>query len=301
MTSSIQFPNLPSRAPNPPSRAENKPPDYRADVTSGNSTRDHGDPGDAPTVPPPLTEPVNAVRPTAAEEARTIAASANTGTLATLTADGDPWASFVTYGLLGGSPVLCVSNLAEHGRNLAGDRRASIAIVAPGTQTDPLASGRITLAGHVEMPGDNERLAAREAHLSAVAAAKYYVDYSDFSLWVLRVSRVRWVGGYGRMDSTDGRTYAEAQPDPVTPMSTDAVAHLNDDHAEALAAMARTLGGYPDTTTAVCTGADRYGLDLRLTTDRGLAYTRIGYPDPIDSISELRSVTVALTQRARRG
>lgn len=274
---------------------------YRADVTSGGSTRDHGDPGDAPTVPPPLAEPVNTVRPSAAEEARTIAASTNTGTLATLTADGDPWASFVTYGLLGGAPVLCVSNLAEHGRNLTGDRRASIAIVAPATQADPLASGRITLAGHVEAPDGDERAAARAAHLSAVAAAKYYIDYSDFSLWVLRVERVRWVGGYGRMDSTSGPAYAEAEPDPVTPQSAAAVAHLNEDHAESLAAMARTLGGYPDATAATCTGADRYGLDLRLDTDRGMAYTRIGYPKPIDSINELRSATVELARRARQG
>ena len=274
---------------------------YCAHVTSGGSTRDHGDPGDAPSVPPPLTAPVNTVRPSAAEEARTIAASTNTGTLASLTADGDPWASFVTFGLLGGAPVLCVSNLAEHGRNLAGDPRASIAIVAPGTQDDPLASGRITLAGHVEEPTGDERAAAREAHLAAVDAAKYYIDYSDFSLWVLRVARVRWVGGYGRMDSTSGQAYAEAQPDPVTPFSAGAVAHLNDDHAEALAAMARTLGGYPDTTAAVCTGADRYGLDLRLTTDRGLAYTRVGYAAPIDSIDQLRSAAVELTRRAREG
>lgn len=252
-------------------------------------------------MPPPLTAPVNAVRPSAAEEARTIAASTNTGTLASLTADGDPWASFVTFGLLGGAPVLCVSNLAEHGRNLSGDQRASIAIVAPGTQDDPLASGRITLAGHVEAPVGDERLAAREAHLAAVDAAKYYIDYSDFSLWVLRVARVRWVGGYGRMDSTSGQAYAEAQPDPVTPFSAGAVAHLNADHAEALAAMARTLGGYPDTTAAVCTGADRYGLDLRLTTDRGLAYTRVGYAAPIDSIDQLRSAAVELTRRAREG
>ena len=252
-------------------------------------------------MPPPLTEAVNTVRPSAAEEARTIAASTNTGTLATLTAAGDPWASFVTYGLLGGAPVLCVSNLAEHGRNLAGDPRASIAIVAPGTQTDPLASGRVTLAGHVEEPVGDERPAAREAHLSAVAAAKYYIDYSDFSLWVLRVDRVRWVGGYGRMDSTSGQAYAEAQADPVTPLSAGAVAHLNDDHAESLTAMARALGGYPDTTAAVCTGADRYGLDLRLTTERGLAYTRVGYAKPIDSIDELRSAAVELTRRARQG
>ena len=114
----------------------------------------------------------NGVRPSAAEEARTIAASTNTGTLATLTTDGDPWASFVTYGLLGGAPVLCVSDLAEHGRNLAADPRASIAILAPQRDADPLASGRVTLAGVVEEPTGDERVAARDAHLLADEVAQ---------------------------------------------------------------------------------------------------------------------------------
>lgn len=251
-------------------------------------------------MPPPLAEIVNSVRPSAAEEARTIAASTNIGTLATLTSDGDPWASFVTYGLLDGAPVLCVSNLAEHGRNLAGDPRASIAIVAPNSGSDPLASARITLAGVVARPDGDELAAAREAHLSAVAAAKYYIDYSDFTVWVLRVQRVRWVGGYGRMDSTSGEAYTAAQPDPVAPRATGAVEHLNADHADSLVAMAKALGGYPDTTAATCTGADRYGLDLRVETPRGMAYTRIGYAEPIDSIGELRSAAVELTRRARQ-
>jgi len=265
------------------------------------TTRDHGDPGDAPTIPPPLTEVVNPARPSAAEEARTIAASTNTGTLATLTADGAPWASFVTYGLLDGAPVLCVSNLAEHGRNLAGDPRASIAVVAPTRESDPLASGRITLAGLVERPAGDEAAAAREAHLAAVAAAKYYIDYSDFTLWVLRVQRVRWVGGYGRMDSTTGEAYTAAQPDPVVPRAAGPIEHLNADHADALLDMARTLGGYPDATAATCTGADRYGLDLRLETERGMAYTRIGYRTPLNSFDELRSATVELARLARQG
>ncbi|MBY0285898.1 MAG: DUF2470 domain-containing protein [Mycobacteriaceae bacterium] len=264
------------------------------------ANRDHGDPGDAPSVPPPLTEVANPTRPSAAEEARTIAASTNTGTLATLTAAGDPWASFVTYGLLGGAPVLCVSNLAEHGRNLAGDPRASIAIVAPSSESDPLASGRVTLAGVVEAPTAGEFTGARDAHLAGVAAAKYYIDYSDFTLWVLRVQRVRWVGGYGRMESTTGEDYSAASPDPVQPHAAGAIAHLNADHADSLAAMAKTLGGYPDTTAATCTGADRYGLDLRLTTERGIAYTRIGYAEPIDSYDQLRSATVELARRARQ-
>lgn len=260
---------------------------------------DHGDPGDAPSVPAPLTDVVDDRRPTAAEESRTLAAGSNTATLASLTADGDPWASFVTYGLLDGQPVLCVSRMAEHGRNLATDPRASLAIVSDSATTDPLASGRVTIAGVVERPDGDEYDAARRAHLDAVPAAKYYVDYSDFSLWVLRVKRVRWVGGYGRMDSATAADYAAAAPDPVQPAALGAVTHLNDDHAESLALMARHLGGFPDTTDAVCTGADRYGLDLRVTTPRGIAYTRVGYGSPIGSVDELRSATVELATRAR--
>jgi putative heme iron utilization protein len=263
------------------------------------ATRDHGDPGDAPSVPPPLTEVVNPVRPSAAEEARTIAASTNIGTLASLTGSGDPWASFVTYGLLDGAPVLCVSHMAEHGRNLAGDPRASIAIVAPATDSDPLANGRITLAGVVEHPTGDEFAAARAAHVDAVPAAKYYVDYSDFALWVLRVQRVRWVGGYGRMDSATAEAYSAAAADPVQPHAAGAIAHLNADHAESLALMARAFGGFPDTVSAVCTGADRYGLDLKVSTERGVAYTRVGYAEPIGAIDELRAATVQLVQLAR--
>ena len=105
--------------------------------------------------------------------------------------------------------------------------------------------------GVVEEPVGDERAAARDAHLSAVPAAKYYIDYSDFSLWVLRVDRVRWVGGYGRMDSTTRRRPTPRRsPTRSTPRRAGAIAHLNDDHADSLTAMARALGGYPDTTAA---------------------------------------------------
>ncbi len=261
--------------------------------------KDHGDPGDAPTLAPPLSEVADPARPSAAEEARTIAASTNVGTLASLTKAGDPWASFVTYGLLDGAPVLCVSHLAEHGRNLAADPRASLAVVAPGAEADPLASPRITLAGVVEKPVGDELAAAREAHVAAVEAARFYIDYSDFTVWVLRVQRVRWVGGYGRMDSASAADYAAAIPDPLQPLAAGAIEHLNADHAEALSEMARALGGYPDAESAVCTGVDRYGLDLKITTPRGGAYTRVGFGVPLDAPEQLRAATVELVRRAR--
>lgn len=263
-------------------------------------TRDHGDVGDAPSAPPPLRAPTNAARPSAAEQARTIAAANNAATLATLTSDGDPWASLIAYGVLDGAPVLCVSNLAEHGRNLAEDPRASLSIVTASDDTDPLATSRITLAG-VVTPAAGDGDAARAAYLDAVPASRFYVDFSDFRLWVLRVERVRWVGGYGRMDSASGEQYLAAEPDPVTPDAGRAIAHLNADHAGALAAMAQAFGGYPDTDTAVCTGIDRYGLDLRVHSPRGIAYTRVGFPEPLTSAGQLRSVTAELARAASSG
>ncbi|WP_338892168.1 HugZ family protein [Rhodococcus sovatensis] len=260
---------------------------------------DHGDPGDAPSTPPPLASLEPARRPTAAEEARTVAASTNIATLASLTTDGDPWASYVTFGLLDGSPVLCVSRMAEHGRNLHHDPRASVSIVAPESVSDPLAVSRVTLAGKVESPQEGELDAARAAHLAAVPAAKYYIDYSDFSLWILRVKRARWVGGYGRMDSAAAEDYAAASADPVSPNAAPAIVHLNEDHSDSLLAMARNLGGYPDATIASCTSADRYGLDLSVSTPRGKATTRVGYAHPIGDIAELRSATVELARLAR--
>ncbi|MFD3425018.1 HugZ family protein [Nocardia fluminea] len=262
-------------------------------------TLDHGDPGDAPAIPLPTAPLANEARPSPAEEARTIAAGTNTGTLASLTADGAPWASFITYGLLDGAPVLCVSRLAEHGRNLAADPRASVAIVTPDIPADPLAGTRITLAGFVERPTGAEEEAARAAHLAAIPAAKYYIDYSDFTLWVLRIERVRWVGGYGRMDSASAAEYLAAQPDPIVAHAAPGVAHLNADHAEALLAMAQQLGGFPDAIAATCEKADRYGLDLRVESPRGVALTRVGFATPLSEIGELRAATVELARRAR--
>ncbi|OJZ74696.1 pyridoxamine 5'-phosphate oxidase [Mycobacterium paraffinicum] len=264
------------------------------------SLRDHGDPDGAPSAPPPLRPPTSSARPSAAEQARTIAAATNAATLASLTPEGDPWASLVVYGLLGGAPVLCVSNLAEHGRNLAADPRASLSIVAGAARSDPLAGARITLAGTVAHPLADHRDRARAAYLNAVPEARHYVDFTDFTLWVFNVHRVRWVGGYGRMDSATGEEYAAASPDPVAPAAPRALAHLNADHSDALTAMARAFGGYPDADAAVCTGIDRYGLDLRVHTPRGVAYARVGFPEPLQSAGQLRSATASLARNADR-
>jgi hypothetical protein len=265
------------------------------------SAPDHGVVDGAPSVPPPLGFVDSGPRLSAAQEARTLVAAANVAALATLTEAGDPWASVVAYGALDdGAPVLCLSHLAEHGRNLARDPRASLVISQVGSPSDPLAAARVTLAGRAERPTVPATLAAaRAVHLASVPAASIYVDFSDFALWVLHVDRVRWVGGYGRMDSASGTAYAAAAPDPVAIDASTAIVHLNEDHADALLAIAHALGGYPDATVAECSGIDRYGIDLALDTARGHAATRVAFTAALTDRSQLRAATVELTRRAR--
>lgn len=255
-----------------------------------------------PAAPAPLAEAVGDVRRrTAAEEARTIVAGTNLATLATLSDDGHPWGSFVTYGTLAdGSPVLCLSTLAEHGRNLPRDPRASLVVASSPGDNDPLDSGRVTLAGSAIVPAGLELEDARDAYRSAVQDASAFMDYGDFTIYVLRVDRVRWVGGFGRMDSTDAGAYHAAEPDPVAASAPYAVAHLNEDHEDALLDMARALAGYTDATAARCTAADRYGLDLVVHTPRGRAQTRVGFAEPITTPNGLRSATVELARRSRQ-
>lgn len=253
-----------------------------------------------PAPPPPLTPAEPAKGRTAAEEARTLVANNTVGSLATISDDGHPWASLVTYGSLAdGSPVLLLSTLAEHGRNLERDPRASLMVAARGVDREPLAHGRVTLAGRAERPDGDLVRAAQEAHLDAVPTAAAYAGFNDFSLWVLRVERVRWVGGYGRMDSTDMESYAAAEPDPTAPSAAAAIAHLNDDHPDALLAIAQALAGYPDATAATATAIDRYGLELKIETPRGRAPARVAYAEPAQAAHELRAATVELTKRAR--
>ncbi len=258
--------------------------------------------GPAPTEPGPLGPPEDASprRRSPAEEARTLVAGTTQGVIASLSEDGAPWGSVVTFGARqDGAPVVLVSLMAEHTRNLLADPRASLVVAEPPNDANPLDRGRVTLAGRVVEPADEARADARVAHLAAVPSASLYVDFGDFRLFVLEVERVRWVGGYGRMDTVDARAFAEAEPDPVAPTAAGAVAHLNADHSDALLEIALAFTGFTDAVAARCTGADRYGVDLRVETPRGAADTRVGFGDTVISAGGLRAASVALVRRAR--
>ncbi|HEU4944795.1 MAG TPA: DUF2470 domain-containing protein [Solirubrobacterales bacterium] len=78
-----------------------------------------------------------------------------------------------------------------------------------------------------------------------------------------------------------------------------AIAHLNEDHADALLEMAQALGGSPEATAARCVDADRTGLDLIVQVDGSEIPVRVSYDEPIEEPAGLRKATVKLAHRAR--
>ncbi|MDO9354765.1 MAG: pyridoxamine 5'-phosphate oxidase family protein [Solirubrobacteraceae bacterium] len=260
----------------------------------------HGGPGSGPLVAAPSHEVPPAATRSPAEEARTLVDSQIAGSLASLSDDGTPWASIVTYGATAkGEPVLVLSSMAEHGRNLQREPRCSIVIAEPVEDgVDPLDRARVTLAGRIVDVDGEEADSAIEAHAENFPHARAYARYGDFTTYVLKVERVRWVGGFARMGTVEAADYAAAEPDPTWPGVADARAHLNADHADALVLWARTLGGYDDAATATCEAIDRYGVDLKVVTPRGPASARVAFAEPVAAPVGLRAAPLERVTRA---
>jgi putative heme iron utilization protein len=231
-----------------------------------------------------------------AATARRVLRLAATGSLATLGADGAPFASLVTVATSpAGEPVMLLSELAVHTKNLRRDPRAALLLVAPGGEGgDPLAGARLTVTGEMapdDDPADRRRFLARHEE------ARGYAGFRDFAFWRLAVAESHLVAGFGRIvavkrgdllvDCSDSGALIEAEES--------AVDHMNDDHAEALALYATKLLGLPagDWRT---TGADPDGLDLRAGALRG----RLDFPMKARNGGDLRAILVDFARQARQ-
>src|SRR5690606_37463139 len=88
--------------------------------------------------------------------ARRLLRAGLTGSLATVSADGTPHVSFVTYATrMDGTPLFLFSGLSAHTKNLAKEPRFALLVGgAPKAEGDPLDSPRVTLIGRLARSAD---------------------------------------------------------------------------------------------------------------------------------------------------
>jgi putative heme iron utilization protein len=128
--------------------------------------------------------------------ARVLLRATPAGALATLTRDaGYPFASLTSVATdCDGAPLLLISSLAHHTKNLRADGRGSL-LLADGGKGDPLAHPRLTVVGRLA-PTDAPR--ARARFLRRHPKAALYADFPDFSFWRLEPEAAHLNGGFAR-------------------------------------------------------------------------------------------------------
>jgi heme iron utilization protein len=109
-----------------------------------------------------------------------------------------------------GRPLLLISGLAVHTRNLEADPRASLLVADAGPGADPLAAERVTLLGDARRLAAGEVGDARTLYLARHPDAAAWVDFGDFAFWRLEVDQVYMVGGFGVMGWVTAEDYAAA-------------------------------------------------------------------------------------------
>jgi heme iron utilization protein len=205
-----------------------------------------------------------------------------------------------------GAPLILMSTMAEHARNLAEDPRASLLVTASGEGAGRLAVARATLVGTIAEVEAAEQEAATAAYLAAHPGA-FWARFPDFAVHRLHIEAIRYVRGFGEMSWVEPDGYAAAEPDPIAASEAGIVAHMNDDHADAMADMVRAFLDVGAPVTAVTMLAcDRYGIELRIALapeaeggDPGLAFGRIGFDTPLTEPGQAREAMVRLTRAAR--
>ena len=221
------------------------------------------------------------------------------GVLATSLAQGierSPYASLAALACdVDSSPLMLLSDLAQHSRNIAADHRISLLFDGGGEfvpATDPLTQPRVSVLGEA-VRSDDPRLLARFTARHPSAAA--YAGFGDFHLYRVTIGRGHLVAGFGRISwiEAGGLRFA-ADTSALAAAETGIVEHMNADHADAIDLYAtrllnRSEGGWR------MTGIDPEGIDLR----RDHETARLDFAAPVLDPEAARKALVALVAEAR--
>jgi len=229
--------------------------------------------------------------------ARSLLRRSRQGALATLVpGSGDPYCSLVNVASHpDGSPILLISRLALHTRNILGDSRVSL-MLDERAAGDPLEGSRIMLAGRAEEAGGDQIVLLRRRYLNAHPSAEAFVDFKDFAFFRICPTGAHLVAGFGRIldlkpeqfltEMAGAEALLEAEPGTVE--------HMNADHRDAMNLYATKLLG-AEAADWTCTGCDPDGMDMQA----GGATLRLDFPERVTSGTELCKMLVRLAGEAR--
>ena len=210
---------------------------------------------------------------------------------------GWPYPSLVQVAFdLDGTPLLLLSTLADHTKNIARDPRVGLLFDGTAGLAEPLSGPRLSVLGRAarsEEPRHRARFLARHP------GAALYAGFGDFSLYAVSVERAHLVAGFGRVRWFDGGDLLLPRVPAALAEAEEAIlGHMNADHADALRLYATVLAGRSadDAHPWTMTGIDPDGCDLR----RGGEMARIDFDHSVENPEDARVTLAGLARQARR-
>lgn len=229
--------------------------------------------------------------------ARSLLRRSRQGALATLVpGSGDPYCSLVNLASHpDGSPILLISRLALHTRNILVDSRVSL-MLDERAEGDPLEGARIMLAGRAGEVSRDDATVLRRRYLAAHPSAEDFVDFKDFSFFRIVPSGAHLVAGFGRIVDLQPAQFLTdlAGAEGLLEAEAGAVEHMNEDHRDAMLLYATKLLG-AGAADWRGTGCDPEGFDLQA----GSKTLRLEFPERVTGGTELRKMLVRLVGEAR--
>jgi heme iron utilization protein len=234
-------------------------------------------------------DPVSAVR--------RVMRSVDRATLATAQADAAGWPhpSLVLVAFdHDATPLLLLSDLAEHTRNIGADSRIGLLFDATSGLEDPLAGARASVLGRAERTTEPRH---RERFLRRHPGSALYAGFRDFAFYRVAVERAHLVAGFGRIRWVEGTDIPlfPAAASSLAQREADILAHMNGDHADAIDLYATALLGRTGEGWTMV-GIDPEGCDLR----RGPNFARLDFGRPVTDTRSARDELVRLAGEARR-
>jgi heme iron utilization protein len=214
--------------------------------------------------------------------------------------DGWPFGSIVPYAVLpSGDPVVFLSDIAEHTKNLQRDPRASVFVADPAARERPQAGARLSMLVRARLAEGEEEVAAEAAYFARFPQAEAMRSAHGFRVWILEVDSIRWIAGFGEMGWIDRAAWS-GEADPLVAHAAGIVEHMNIDHADATVAIVVHLTGIQATEAAV-TALDREGFDARAVDAEGRTHkVRLPFPAPVRSADDVRKAVIGMVTAARK-
>jgi putative heme iron utilization protein len=225
-------------------------------------------------------------------EARLFLRRHHAGVLSTLSKrlGGYPFGSITPFVLdAAARPVILVSRLAEHTKNMEADPRVSLFVHEDAK--DVQTAARLTLVADAERVGNVETVRAR--YLRYFPDGERLLSLGDFSFFALAPVFIRHIGGFGAIRSISPQSYAPPES-RLAEAEGEIVAHMNADHAPALGRYcAHAYGVAPEAPHMI--GIDCDGFDVRA----GDRVLRFEFDEPVTDPGKAREAFARLSERAR--